>query len=200
MSVNPISLNINIYGIMLGIAFAVSILNILWWMFHPSKGRYSASEELPAAELSSVIQPGRHVLVGVTDTSISERLIRLACGIAREYEATVNLIYVIEIPMTLPLNVETPDQVSQIKAIIAKAEEIGSIHKVKLRPIVTRARFAGKAIFEASQKYFTDYIVLGAKKSFSSKLFGSSADFILRNAECDVIVDRFGTAEKLKAN
>ncbi|MHB8757447.1 MAG: universal stress protein, partial [Bacillota bacterium] len=76
--------------------------------------------------------------------------------------------------------------------VLAEAEEVAKQHNVGLDKQVARARKAGRAIVDEAKAAPTRLIVLGLgeRPNFEDRFFGSTADFVVRHAPCDVILER----------
>lgn len=92
-------------GVALALAFALSIGSLLWWMLHPPTPR---RVPIPAPAAPGVPR----ILVGFHGSPFGERLLRLACELAREESSPVTALYVVEVPMTLPLGASVPEKTS----------------------------------------------------------------------------------------
>lgn len=176
-------------GVIIGIIFASSVLSILWWMMHPPKARAIAEKVMEGAE--AVAEAGR-ILVGTRGGQLSRRLLNLACGLAKVQNASLTAIYVVELPMTLPLDAAVPEEIRRAEQVLAEAEEVARQHNVEMKKQISKARKAGRAIVDAAKAVPTQLIVLGLgeRQNFEDRVFGSTADFVVRHAPCDVILER----------
>lgn len=177
-------------GVALALAFALSIGSLLWWMLHPPAPK-RAPIPVPAA-------PGiPRILVGFHGSPFGEKLLRLACELAREESAPVTALYVVEVPMTLPLGASVPEEDLRAEQVLQRAREIGASAGVGVDTETRRARSAGRAIVEAARSHPTRLVVIGLleRRGRSERLFGASAEFVLRHAPCEVLLGRPGEQE-----
>lgn len=130
----------------------------------------------------------RKIVVPTIGTKISDRMVSLACKLAKPGGAQVEVVYVVEVPMALPATAELPEEVSLAAEALAEAELIGRAHGVPIRGRVTKSRFAGKAIIDVANQQDADLIVLAAANRQGD--FGRTGEYVFRNAGCDVIIER----------
>jgi len=129
----------------------------------------------------------KHVLVPTLGSPITEML-QSACKIAKEDNSMVTALYVIEVPLHMPLDTFLPNEFTRGDAALDKAKAIGREYGVVLETKLVQARFAGQAIVDTARELGCDLIVLGAtdKGPISNVLFGSSVNYVLKNAPCRV--------------
>ncbi len=73
----------------------------------------------------------KQILVPVDGSKASERTFRWACRFAREYKSELHAIYVIEVPLDLPLEAEVTEVINLGEQILTRAEAIGAEEKFK---------------------------------------------------------------------
>lgn len=154
----------------------------------PQVEQHVAERALVATEESEF----RKILVPTLGTIFSDRMVSLACKLARPDEAEVEVLYVIEIPLSLPSTAELPDEVTKAGEALTEAEVIGRAHGVRVRGRVAKARFAGKSIVDVAEREGVELIILAAppRKRFGE--WGRTIDYVFRHAPCDVILERAG--------
>jgi basic amino acid/polyamine antiporter, APA family len=79
--------------------------------------------------------------------------------------ATINVIYVIEVPMSLPLDAQLPDEkLVQAEEALSRAKQIGEQYEgVEVQTEMVRGRTVGSAIVEAARVRTAEVIVIGAE-------------------------------------
>ncbi len=172
-------------GIVLGLTFVLAVVRILWWMLHPPR-------RVAPAGAGAAVETVPQVLVGIQASPLSDQLLRLACTLARAENLVLSAIYVIEVPMTLPLDVEIPGRVKEAEEALAHAREVAEACGIPARAFIRRARKAGRAIVEIASATPTRAIILGARERprFEDRLFGSTVDFVVRHAPADVLIEK----------
>jgi nucleotide-binding universal stress UspA family protein len=142
----------------------------------------------------------QRLLVPVNGTGCDERSIALAGDLLHRNQASVTLIYVVEVPQAMPLDSELPDQIDRGETILRKAEEAARTHiSGKLENVSTdllQARSAGAAIVDEAYERGVDAIVLATvnRNKMGKISVGDTASYIVKNAPCDVILLRLGAS------
>ena len=93
---------------------------------------------------------------------------RLAADEAAEGEGgtVIEAIYVLEIPMSLPIDARVPDeQIERAKRALRRAKEVGEEYEgVEVAPATARARSIGAGIVEEARRRGVEAIVLAAEE------------------------------------
>lgn len=189
-AMTPVPIHTTAVGVIIGGVFAASVITILWWMMHPPKAQAIVEKVKEGAE--RLAEVGGRILVGTRGGQLSQRLLNLACDLAQSQRTTLTAIYVVELPMTLPLDAPVPGEMRRAEQVLAEAEDVARQHGLDLSKQVARARKAGRAIVDEAKAAPTRLIVLGLgeRPNFEDRVFGSTADFVVRHAPCDVILER----------
>jgi len=105
----------------------------------------------------------------------------------------VDAVYVIRVPLELELDAELPDREEQAAASLAEAQALGEEHGVAVNPVTVRSRSLGHAIVAEAAARASDLIVLGSAARWrrQSAFFSPTVDYVLRNAQCEVLVVAF---------
>jgi nucleotide-binding universal stress UspA family protein len=135
----------------------------------------------------------RRVLVPMKLGPIGEEMVATAVALAKERSASVDAVYVIRVPLELPLDAELIDEEEMATSSLAEAQLLGDEHDVRVEPITVRARSIGQAIVAEAVERGSDLIVLGSAPRWrrQSAFFSPTVDYVLRNAPCDVLVVAF---------
>ncbi len=161
--------------------------------------------EAPEREFGSILVP---IFGEPLDDDIVQTAGRLA-GRTRaesdeEGDATIEAIWVFEVPLSLPLDARLPDaQVRRARAALARAKSVGEEYEgVQVQTAMTRARRAGQGIVHEAKRRGVEAIVLAAEEPSrirgGSLLGGSGGPLdnsvgevtkhVIRKAECRVIL------------
>ena len=130
------------------------------------------------------------ILVPVNGDQASENTFRWACQIAKESKAELHAVYVIEVPLDLPMEAEITEYVTQGEEILARVEAISSEEKCKnVQAKILRARHAGPAIVMETEDRHMDLVIMGIpyRRRFGSCDMGDTAGYIFHNATCQII-------------
>ncbi len=178
---------VSLLGIVIAIAFFLSMGGILWWMLHPPP---QIKPEVAKARRS--VEALKRILVPTSGMPYSERGIELACRLGVEHQAEIVLTYVIEIPRTLPLDAPMPEAEEKANQALNRGKEIVKLHNLSPVPLIERAREAGEGIIRAAKDNQVDAIVLGMRTDLRGvqALWGRTTDILIRKAPCEVILDK----------
>lgn len=102
-------------------------------------------------------------------------------------------MYVFEIPMEFPMeSLLGQRDLMEGEKILHQVEEIADDEHCKVNASMIAARNAGPAIVREASEKKIDLLVIGIPygRQVSPVPVGSTADFILKNAPCQVLVSR----------
>ena len=102
-------------------------------------------------------------------------------------------LYVIRVPLELPLDAELLDEEEQAEASIAEAKLLGGDHGVTVEGRTVRARSIGQAIVEEARESGADLIVLGSSPRWrrQSRFFSPTVEYVLKKAPTEVLIVAF---------
>jgi len=119
-------------------------------------------------------------------------------------KATIEAIWIFEVPMALPLDARLPDeQLKQARAALARAKEVGEEYKgVEVATATLRARRTGYAIVEEARRRGVEAIVLaseeaprirggallGGRSGLGESTIGAMTRYVVSKAPCRVIL------------
>jgi APA family basic amino acid/polyamine antiporter len=144
------------------------------------------------AELPAGVSYSR-VLVPMKLGAIGEEMVATAVALAKERGASVDAVFVIQVPLEHALDAPLHDLEEQAAASLAEAVLLGEENGVRVEPLSMRARSIGSAIVEQAAERGADLIVLGSSPRWrrQSAFFSPTVDYVLRNAPCEVLVVAF---------
>jgi APA family basic amino acid/polyamine antiporter len=131
------------------------------------------------------------ILVPITGSRISDEMMVLACQLATEKQSSINGLYVIEVPLNLPLDASLIRERAKADKVLKASALIASQFKVKFTPGVVTARQAGRAIVEEAVRLRSEVIMLGTsrKRRIGNLIFGRTTDYVLDHAPCEVLLN-----------
>ena len=135
----------------------------------------------------------RRMLVPVNGSEISELAFRWGCRTAREFKAELHAVYVVEVPLGLPLEAEIRADIDRGEKILRRIEGIASQEKYRgLQATSLRARQPGPAIVMEAENRHADLIILGIpyKRRLGRWDMGPTAEYVFRNTSCQMILWR----------
>jgi APA family basic amino acid/polyamine antiporter len=134
----------------------------------PLRARFTipaaALQDMAEAEYGSILVP---VFGNELDDDIVGTAGRLASEEGDEGEggAVIEALFVVEVPMSLPLDARVPDeQIARAKAAVRRAKEVGEEYEgVVVATAMVRARSVGAAIVSEAKRRGVEAIVLAAE-------------------------------------
>jgi APA family basic amino acid/polyamine antiporter len=155
----------------------------------------------------------RNILVPVFGTKLDDDIVATAGRLAAaeqeeaesgEEETRVDLVYVIEVPLTLPLDAALPTEIEEgAQRALRRASDVAEEYEdVKVTAEVVRARGVGAGIVESARRYNSEAIVIGGepptKIKGGAKLggigaakpaeIGAATEYVLKKAPCRVLL------------
>jgi len=130
----------------------------------------------------------RSILVPITGTAVTLGALKLAVRFAQLNRGKVLAVNVIEVARHLPLEAELPDEVARAETIFARAREALGDRAAPVEFVLLQARNAGATIVDEAINSRADAIMLGVpdKHHENDLALGSTADFVMRHAPCQV--------------
>jgi APA family basic amino acid/polyamine antiporter len=155
----------------------------------------------------------RNILVPVFGTKLDDDIVATAGRLAAaeqeeaesgEEETRLDLVYVIEVPLTLPLDAELPAEIEEgAKRALQRASDVGEEYEdVKVSAEVVRARGIGAGIVESARRFNSEAIVIGGEPPTKIKggarlggigaakpaEIGAATEYVLKKAPCRVLL------------
>lgn len=175
----------NPIGIVIAFFFLGSMLGIFRWMLaaFPRPGS-------PVHGAQSTHSSGHQIVVPVLESVVSMQATELACQLAYEHQAKIILASVIEVPMTLGLDVPLPGAMEKAQRLLGQSESIVMQHRLPVETCVLRGRKAGDAILELARETGAETIVVGARTAswWPTSQIGSTVSSLIHHAPCQVVV------------
>jgi basic amino acid/polyamine antiporter, APA family len=162
------------------------------------------TKQAPDVEYANILVP---VFGSALDDEIVSTAGRLAAAEQSDgegEETRLEVVYVIEVPLTLPLDAELPEEIEgEALHAVERAREVGDEYEgVTVTGAVLRARDVGAGIVEAARRSGVEAIVVGAEPP--SKVRGGAAlggvgaskppeigaatEYVLKKAPCRVLL------------
>jgi nucleotide-binding universal stress UspA family protein len=180
-----LSVTLNPIGLLIAVGFTVGLAGTLGWMLR-------VPPPAPRGATSTVrsVESIRKVLVPILDLGASVRAVELAARLNQGHKAEMVIVYVHEIPLQAPLAM--PEKDPRIQRALDAAAFIATQHNLEPRTRINVARQAGHRIVEIAREENVDLIVMGISLTNrpNEGPLGRIAEHVVRNAPCEVIVDR----------
>ncbi|HEU4705900.1 MAG TPA: universal stress protein [Solirubrobacterales bacterium] len=163
------------------------------------------TKQVPEIEFSNILVP---VFGTKFDDDIVATAGRLAAadadGETKEGTSRLDVVYVIEVPLTLPLDAVLPkEREEQARRALERAREVGEEYEdVEVTTDVIRARKVGAGILEAARRGNAEAIVIGGEPPTKVRgggvlggigaakpaEIGAATEYVLKKAPCRVLL------------
>jgi nucleotide-binding universal stress UspA family protein len=174
-------------GAIVGVAIVAAIGLTMYKMVHAPSSR----TEMIAAHATEQAKEITGVILVVFSTHIhSEVLMALAVRMAKGRQAQLVAIYVIEVPYTLPIDAELPQEERAALEVLTAAEEIGRKAGIEISTRTIRERQAGPAVIQTAREENASLIVMGTYREhrYAGAPMGRAIEYVLGQTETDVLI------------
>jgi len=181
-------------GIAIAAGIAAAICTTLVWMLHPPSNRTVRIARSAATAAEHIT---RNVLVVFSADIKSEVLMALAVKMAKGQHIDVVAIYVIEVPMTLPIAADLPKQEREALEVLTAAKEIGRRYGLEIQTRTIRDRQAGPAIIHAARDEHARLIVMGTYREnrYAGAPLARAIEYVTTHTQFDVLIGVASTAD-----
>ena len=114
------------------------------------------------------------ILVPIVGTRVSDEMMVLACQLATEKKSSIDGLYVIEVPLNLPLDARLASERAKADKVLKAGGADRRQFKVEFTPHVVTARQAGRAIVEEAGERRSEVIILGTDAQAAHRATASS--------------------------
>jgi nucleotide-binding universal stress UspA family protein len=135
----------------------------------------------------------RRVVIAVNGGPSDERIVRIACELARPTKAELMAIHIVEIGWSLPLDADVASRSEEAQRVLDVVEGVAEAVKMPIETVLLQARDVGAAIVDEASAVGADLLVLGLpyKTRFGGDFaIGRTVPYALKNAPCAVMVIR----------
>jgi len=135
----------------------------------------------------------RRAVLGLTGGPSDERMVRLACQLAKPFKSEIIAVHVVEIDWTLPLDADVAGRNEDVQRVLDVAESTAEDVGYRLSPVLLQARDVGAAIVDEASERSADLLILGLayRTRFGGDFaIGNTIPYVLKNAPCAVWVVR----------
>jgi basic amino acid/polyamine antiporter, APA family len=130
----------------------------------------------------------RNILVPIVSGAEGREAVDLAARLAADRGATIVALRVIVVPLDLPVDAALPEQEDEADRLLDEARNTAELYGVRMVERLLRARSAGRAIVEESDRRQSEIVVLGSRRAGRSQIFGKTVDYVLKHAPCRVMI------------
>lgn len=179
----------SVVGIAIALAYAATIGSILWWMLHvPSVGDI----ESHISRIKREEERFAHIVVPVQGDVLSDRLVALASQMAKFRGATLDIVYVVEVPNTLPLGALSDGERKRAEETFEVAQRIAGRYDVRINKRIQQVRNAGPGIVQYARENNADFVLMGdvPNENRRGTRYARSVEYVLEHAPSEVLIDR----------
>jgi nucleotide-binding universal stress UspA family protein len=142
-------------------------------------------------------QKPKRIMVAVKGADIDDEAMRLAYtyAAAKKHKGrliAVDVVYVVQVPHSLPLDAELTDQVEQGERALDHAESVAREMGLEVDASILQARSAGAAIVDMARESGTELIVMATdyQKKLGELDLGRTIPYVMKHASCRVYICR----------
>ncbi|HEY6731427.1 MAG TPA: universal stress protein [Solirubrobacterales bacterium] len=163
------------------------------------------TKQVPAIEFSNILVPVFGTKFDDDIVATAGRLAAAEAGSPKDRsDPRLDVVYVIEIPLTLPLDAKLPrEKEEQARRALERAREVGEEYEdVEVTTEVLRARKVGAGILEAARRSNAEAIVIGGEAPTKIRggatiggigaakpaEIGAATEYVLKKAPCRVLL------------
>jgi nucleotide-binding universal stress UspA family protein len=195
---NP--LHITFIGTVIAIVFLASIVGVLGWMLRLPKE--TERTRTVTKVVRSVNKLTRILVPLLSKSEATDRIVALAAQMVRSRGGNVELLAVIEVPFTLPLNARMEGDEKLALEALDRAESvarecISGGNKTGMNQHILKARNAGSAIVREAEMQAVDLILMAntpMRVRGNQQQINPAVDYVMKNAPCEVLVLSQGQA------
>ncbi len=195
---NP--LQITFIGTVIAVVFLVSIVGVLGWMFRLPKETERTRTATRAVR--SVNRLTRILVPLLSKNEATDRIVALAAQMVQSRGGNVELLAVIEVPFTLPLNARVEEDEKHALELLDRAESVArksaaGMSKTGVNKRILKARNAGPAIVREAEMQAADLILMAntpVRVRGSVQQINPAVDYVMKNTPCEVLVLSRGQA------
>jgi nucleotide-binding universal stress UspA family protein len=187
VTTNP--LEITFVGVVIAILFLASIVGVLSWMFRLPK---ETERTRTVARATRSVNKLTHILVPLLSKSdATDRIVALAAQMVRSRNGKVELLAVLEVPFTLPLDAKVEEDEKLAIENLDCAESVAKQCVTAVNKRIVKARNSGPAIVREAEMRCVDLILMAnttVRVRGNVQQIHPAVDYVMKNAPCEVLV------------
>jgi nucleotide-binding universal stress UspA family protein len=176
-------------GAVVALVYVSAITSILWWMLHlPQVGGIEQHVNRVHRETGGFSR----IVVPILGDFVSLHLVALAAQMAKFRGASMDVVYVVEVPLQLPLDAVSQSELDRAEQAFKQAQKIAARYDVHINRRVERARQAGPTIVQYAMQNNVDVLLMAdiPKSNRRGSRYARTVEYVLENAPCEVIIRR----------
>jgi nucleotide-binding universal stress UspA family protein len=181
------TIHIDPIGAVIALFIAAGIGSVLYWMLHAPE---SQVQKIAAQTTREVKRMVGSIIVVFSPEINSRHMMALAVKLARGEHSDLFVLYVIEVPRTLPPDAEMPEEERAALDALGAAETIANENNVTLRTETIKVRSTAEAVLEIAKRDKANLLILGSylEGKYVGARLGTAIQEIAADAKCDVLI------------
>src|SRR5580692_442966 len=181
------TIHIDPIGAVIALFIAIGIASVLFWMLHAPA---SQVQKIAAQTTREVKRMVGSIIVVFSPEINSRHMMALAVKLARGEHSDLFVLYVIEVPRTLPADAEMPEEERAALDALGAAETIANENNVNLRTETIKVRSTAEAVLEIAKRDKANLLILGSylEGKYVGARLGTAIQEIAADAKCDVLI------------
>ena len=129
------------------------------------------------------------VLAVVNGKHSDAEIVRLACKLVGPKKSKLNILYIIEMDRTLPIDAEIVADTAKAESILECMENIPEVKKIESEGEIVQARNIGAAVVKEAYEKKVEMIVFGVSdgQQYGNPSGDKTISYLLKNSPCNVI-------------
>jgi nucleotide-binding universal stress UspA family protein len=192
---NP--LQITLPGVVIALLFLTSIVGVLGWMLRLPK---ETEHVRTATKAVRSVNKLSHILVPLLNRSeATDRILALGAQMTRQRNGIIEVLAIIEVPFTLPLNAQVEEEEKLAFEALDRAESVAVRIGVKVTKRILKARSSGLAIVREAEERAIDLILIAntpVRVRGTIQQIDPTVEYVMKNAPCEVLVLSQGSMDE----
>lgn len=191
VTTNP--LQVTVIGVVIAIVFLSSIVGVLSWMLRLPKE--SERTRTATRAVRSVNKLTRILVPLLRKSEATDRIVALAAQMVRQRNGHVDILAVIEVPFTLPINAQVEEDeklaLETLDRALSVAAQCGTRNGTTVSKRILKARNAGSAIVREAEDSAVDLILIAnspVRVRGNVQQVDPVVEYVMKNAPCEVLV------------
>jgi nucleotide-binding universal stress UspA family protein len=183
-------------GIVVALAILVAVAATVYWMLHPPTTSAEQAARATERDVEDIIGS---IIIVYADEIHSDHMMALAARLAQRERAELLVAYVIEVPLTLPVNAAMEIEHREALGVLSTAEAIARQKNIEIRTEIVTARQVSQGVLDLAKRVDAHLIVMGAYREgkYAGAPLGRAIEQIAANAACDVLIGVQGHRGKI---
>ncbi len=185
--INP--LQITLAGVVIAVLFLASIVGVLGWMLRLPKETEHVRTATKA--MRSVNKLSRILVPLLSRNETTDRIVALAAQMTRQRSGNIEVLAIIEVPFTLPLNAHVEEDEKLAFEALDRAESVAARIAIKVNKRILKARSMGLAIVREAEEQAIDLILIAnapVRVRGNVQQIDPTVEYVMKNAPCEVLV------------